>query len=59
MREGTTVGRTVGGGVTDVKIVQIIDYQAIMDKMLVPNGISFLKVVILPMGVRHFVQGVR
>ena len=25
MREGTTVGRTVGGGVTDVEIVEIID----------------------------------
>ena len=28
MREGTTVGRTVGGGVADSEIVQIIDYQA-------------------------------
>ena len=28
MWEGTTVGRTVGGGVADGEIVQIIDYQA-------------------------------
>ena len=33
MREGTTVGRTVGGGVADDEIVQIIDYQAYLTAM--------------------------